>query len=100
MIFPAIQHESCVFDSVSKAPDDGAKIRALGEIALQTVVAQHDVAAFAITVRNIERDDHTAIGHYLDLDPMQVGQGVEINGFSIGQIAKRLFCDAQEIQLE
>src|SRR5437667_12635224 len=57
----AIEAELAARDSVSIAPDQTAEERAVGNVGIEVVVAEHDVAHFAVAVRTLERHEN-AVG--------------------------------------
>src|SRR5437870_5182667 len=84
--------EFAIGNAVAIPANQGAEIRRFGQVAAKAVKTQHDAGLFTVLVGGNPGSDHAAVGGYLYLYAVFVGQRVELNGFAIG-FAKRLFAD-------
>ena len=79
----SVQCELACANAVAVTTDQRAKIWAVRHIAVERVVAEHDIYQLAVLVRHLERRDDAAVGHDLGNGTVFVAQRVEIHGRSV-----------------
>src|SRR5690349_13794622 len=60
-VLVSIEREFAVGDAVAVPPDERAEVWSRLQIAIQIVIAEHDVGEFARPVRHLERDHDPAV---------------------------------------
>src|SRR5690242_10261944 len=73
----AVQSEPAARNAVGKAADDGAKVRLVGFIAGERVVAEHHVGQLPGSVGNLEGDNGAAVVGDVGLQAALAGKSVE-----------------------
>src|ERR1035441_6062997 len=89
----AFEREFGAADAVAIAADERAEVRSGLEIAVQIIVAEHDVAEFAVLVRHFERLDNAAISHDARLHSLGVAQGVNLDRRAVRHFAEGRLAD-------
>jgi hypothetical protein len=80
LVGDAVERELALRDAVRVAARDAAEVRALGDVVGEVVEPERDVLEVVAPVGDADRLDDPAVGHDLDLHPVRVRQGVEVDG--------------------
>src|ERR1035441_7348844 len=92
----AFEREFGAADAVAVAADERAEVRSGLEIAVQIIVAEHDIAEFAVFVRHFERLDDAAVGHDARFHSLAVAQGVNCHRRAVRGIAEGSLADGSD----
>ena len=90
----AVELELAPGDPVAVASHQAAEVRTLGKVSGQVVVAEHDVAQLALTIRNQQRPHDPAVGGDGRAETVAIGQAVEVHRGSVWCPAKGHALDA------
>ena len=88
LMVAAVQGEAAAGDAVREAPDDGAEVGRLRQVALEVVVAEDDVAEAPLTIGYAQRHEDAAVGEGADLDAAPVGERVDVHLGAVGPAAE------------
>ena len=92
----AFERESGAANAIAITANQRAKIRTLGQIAIELVVTEHNVTQIALPVRHLERLDDATIGQDARFHPVRIAQRVNFHRPSVRQVAKPFFSDAAD----
>jgi hypothetical protein len=86
----AFERERRVRDPVRDAADDRAEVRALGDVVVDLVEPEHDVAQLAGLVRHVQLGDDGAVVGDLGEGALRVGQRVDVDRLAVDGAVARL----------
>lgn len=93
LVLLLIDREAALRDAIAVAPGDGAEERVAGEIAVERIEAEHDVASGAAAIRRFDRGDDAAVGDRANLDAVLVGQRVLLDRATVNRAVGFSFHD-------
>ena len=69
LVGAAIEREAALGDAVAHAPDNRAEVGLLGQVAVDAVEPEHDIAQLPVAVGGVELGEDRAVGHHLGDHP-------------------------------
>jgi hypothetical protein len=91
----AVEGELALGDAVGVAAGDGAEERVAGEVAVEVLEAEDDVAGVAVLVRHVQLGDDAAVVGDLGDDAVLVGEGVQLHRLPFFRLAEVRLLDSR-----
>src|SRR5262249_871833 len=84
-VLDAGESEAAIRDAIRVTPADGAQVRVLLEITIEAVKAEDYISRPTLAVWHQQRRHHAPVVCNLYSHPRGVGQGVKVNGRTVGR---------------